>query len=359
MPSPTIDIIVTVWNHPFETRACLSSVLTHSPGARLIVVDNASSRETELMLEEFSEPLGERALFITSQRNLGLVPAINLGLSRSDSDYAVILRPQVRVHAGWLTGLLEAAQGGIASPRFRGTGAPQSPPVRRGSSVIETFGISFSALVLKGDMHRLLGGFDEQLDGGEWCLRDYVRRAWSKGYRTSLYSGTTLDYAVETVYGSRERLLERTRSSSDCYRQRWGTACHYAIYFGQAPGADSLAGMIETILEGARQGHRFTLFLHRRQYAEFRRKGWSHLHTAVELQPLPLFSPQRALHKRMAELLDLDQGIIAVRAMDRDSFPDSAPAITFDEMAAAVAGMARCGGEISDQADAGDGRNGF
>ena len=54
MISPTIDILVPVWNNPFETRACLAGILSHSPGARLIVVDNASSRETELMLEEFS-----------------------------------------------------------------------------------------------------------------------------------------------------------------------------------------------------------------------------------------------------------------------------------------------------------------
>ena len=110
MNSPTVDIIVPVWNNHFETRACLAAILTHSPEARLIIVDNGSSRETELMLEEFSEPLGERGLFIKSERNIGLVPAINMGLARSDSDFAVIVRPQVLVNAGWLATLLSEAE---------------------------------------------------------------------------------------------------------------------------------------------------------------------------------------------------------------------------------------------------------
>ncbi len=94
-PLPTVDIIVPVWNNPFETRACLAAILEYSPEARLIIINNGSSRETELMLEEFSEPLGEHALFITCERNIGLVPAINRGLASSDADFAVIVRPQV------------------------------------------------------------------------------------------------------------------------------------------------------------------------------------------------------------------------------------------------------------------------
>ncbi len=102
MISPTIDILVPVWNKPFETRACLAAILAHSPGARLIVVDNGSSRETELMLEEFSDSLGDQGLFIKSEKNMGLVAAINRGLARSDSDYTVIVRPYVSVQQGWL-----------------------------------------------------------------------------------------------------------------------------------------------------------------------------------------------------------------------------------------------------------------
>src|ERR1039457_336539 len=188
MTTLSVDIIIPVWNCPFETRACLAAILEHSPEARLIIIDNGSSRLIELMLKEFSEPLGEQALFITSERNIGLVPAINRGLATSDADFAVIVRPQVMVGHGWLEALLETAgmpQVGIVSPVFRGSGAVEVPRPGSGCSLLETFSLSFAALLIRGEMHKQLGGFDEGLDGAEWCLRDYIRRAEIGGYHTS------------------------------------------------------------------------------------------------------------------------------------------------------------------------------
>src|SRR5450631_2568804 len=150
MKTPSADIIVPVWNNLFETRACLAAILAHSPEVRLIIVDNGSDRQTQLMLEEFSESLGDQGLFISSERNVGLVRAINMGLARSDSDFAVIVRPHVLVKPGWLEPLLEAAGDGMASPLFRGGGAPLLPPLPRDCSLMETRSISFSVLALKG-----------------------------------------------------------------------------------------------------------------------------------------------------------------------------------------------------------------
>ncbi|MGE3549028.1 MAG: glycosyltransferase family 2 protein, partial [Geobacter sp.] len=60
MTTPTIDIIIPVWNQPFETRACLVSILNTADSARLIIINNGCDRDTELLLEEFCEPLGNR-----------------------------------------------------------------------------------------------------------------------------------------------------------------------------------------------------------------------------------------------------------------------------------------------------------
>jgi glycosyltransferase involved in cell wall biosynthesis len=335
MISPTVDIIVPVWNNTFETRACLAAILTHSPDARLIVVDNGSSRETQLMLEEFSEPLGERGLFISSERNVGLVRAINMGLTRSDSDYAVILRPHVQVSEGWLGGLLEAAREGIGSPVFNGSNPPLLPPLTRGCSLMETSGVSFSALALKGEMHMLLGGFDEELDGGDWCLKDYIRRAWSRGYRTSVCSRSKVTCGPEQLFGSEKRILELARSSSARYRERWGLERHYGIYFGRDTGAGSLVDTIESILAGARQGHRFSLLLHHRQAAEFRRMGWNALHTAIEQQNLSLLTPLRDLNKKVTALRAANSEIILVRGTEGCLFPAADYAIPFQEVASA------------------------
>jgi glycosyltransferase involved in cell wall biosynthesis len=336
MPSPSVDIIVPVWNNPFETRACLASILNHSPDVRLIVIDNGSSRETELMLEEFSEPLGESSLFITTPRNIGLVPSLNIGLSRSESDVAIIVRPHVIVGSGWLEALLESAVmpgAGIVSPVFHGIGAPSLARPVRGCSCMETFSISFAALLLKGAMHRAIGGFDEGLDGGEWCLRDYIRRAEVEGYRTCVSSRSELDCGQETVFGSQERRQEQSRASSAIYLSRWGVTRQYAVYFGKGMDADTLAGSMETILAAARLGHRFTLFLHGKQYRGFRRQGWNGLHTGVELRALSLLGPGRDLARQYAKLQTEHPDLVSVHGSDGVTFPGIGTSISFSEMA--------------------------
>jgi hypothetical protein len=337
MPLPTVDIIVPVWNNPFETRACLAAILTYSPEARLIIIDNGSSRETELMLEEFSESLGEQALFMTAERNIGLVPAINRALASSDRDFAVIVRPQVMVNSGWLKSLLDAAsqpQVGIVSPVFRGSGAPPVLRPAPGCTVAETFSISFAALLLNGNMHRMLGGFDESLDGGEWCLRDYIRRVETSGFHSCVTSHPELTCSPETVFGSHERRQELARLSRESYLSRWGVTHHYCLYFGRETQGCDLSDSVDTILENARTGHRFTLMLHRKQFKEFRKRGWNALHTGITICPLPMFGAARSLARQMTALQIANPDMIPVRGADNVLFPGNDVAISFNEISA-------------------------
>jgi hypothetical protein len=338
MPSPSVDIIVPVWNNPFETRACLAAIREHSPEASLIIIDNGSSRETELMLEEFSEPLGEQARFITSERNIGLVPAINLGLFSSDRDFAVIVRPQVTVGPGWLKALLDAAgtpRTGLVSPLFRGSGAPELSRPGPGYALMETFTLSFSTLLIRGEMQKQLGQLDEGLDGAEWCLRDYIRRAESSGYRTCVTAHPELICGQETVFGSPERRQGQAQLSRDIYLSRWGAARHYGLYFGPEADAAGLAGTVEALVAAARQGHRFSLLLHRRQFKEFRRRGWSGLHTSITVCRLPLFGAQRSIPRLFAALQAADPDLIPVRGSEDVLFPGVAAPLCLNEVMAA------------------------
>lgn len=324
MNNPTVDIIVPVWNNLFETRACLAAILEHSPEARLIIVDNGSSRETELMLEEFSDPLGDHGLFIKSERNVGLVPAINMGLARSDSDYAVVLRPHVTVTAGWLTTLLAVAAesgAGIVSPQFFGAGAPDLPRMAKGCTQMETCTVSFAALLLKGEMRMVMGGFDEGLDGGEWCLREYVRRVADTGHRAVITSRVQLACAAEAQFGSDERRKEALRQSQLAYTSRWGVARRYMVYFGKECLAADLGDTMETILQGARRGNRYTLLMHARQAGAFRRMGWNGLHTGIELYGLAPILSGKSLKRAVARLQLAYPDIVAVRGRDGISFP--------------------------------------
>ncbi len=329
MPAPTVDIIVPVWNNPHQARTCLSAILAHSPGARLIILDNGCDRRTQQMLEEFSEPLAENCLLISSERNLGLVPAVNLCLSRSDGDCALIVRPHVTVTPGWLEPLLQASDGGMASPLFSGPGAAVAVRKVRGCSQMETFDLSFDTLALKTELFILLGGFNEKLDGGLWCLRDYVCRAVARGYRACVTFDSTVECAAAPLLGSEARRREQVQASRDSCVSRWGEGRHFGVYFGRDRGAESLAEAVETILAGARRGHRFTILLHPSQAVQFRRLGWDALHTSICLCTLPRLMPGRALRAFSAEQPEM----VLVSDAPGSPFGQGAAMLPFDGMA--------------------------
>ncbi|MDD2308581.1 MAG: glycosyltransferase [Desulfuromonadaceae bacterium] len=339
MIPPIIDILVPVWNNPFETRACLAAILAHSPGARLIIVDNGSSRETELMLEEFSESLGDQGLFIKSERNVGLVAAINLGLARSDSYYTVIVRPHVSVQEGWLNALVSAAEttgAGIVSPLFSGAAAPGLPNLAPGCTTMESFTVSFETLLLRAEMRIIAGSFDEHLDGNEWCLKEYVRRVADYGYRSCITGPLRLHCSAGQQFGSVQRRNEMMQHSRSAYISRWGAPRHYCVYFGKGDNAESLGDTVTAILDGARQGHCFTLLLHRTQYADFRKTGWNCLHTGIDLQQVsPLFS-LRDIKRKIAGLHSVLPDLVAVRGGSCDTFPGGGACISLDELLGSI-----------------------
>lgn len=336
MPSPSVDIIVPVWNNPFETRSCLASILTYTPGARLIVVDNGSTRQTELMLDEFAESLGDQGLFMSCERNIGLVPALNRALAQSDRDWAVIVKPQVAVAQGWLTQLQAAAdttKAGIVTPLFCGNGAPQLPAPPDGAQFSETCSISFATLLLKRELRMAAGPFDESLDGGEWCLKDYIRKTETAGFRSLVVRSPVLGCTPETIFGSSERRQEMYRNSRDTYLARWGVSRTYCLYFGTELPASGLEHMLEAILSRARQGNRFTLILHRKQLKEFRKQGWHALHTGITLRQLPIFGTMRALGRLVSALQDEHPDLVLVKGSELATFPENRPAISFDRIA--------------------------
>lgn len=331
MTTPSVDIIVPVWNQPFEARACLVSIINTTDSARLIIVNNGCNRDTELLLEEFCDPLGERVLYMTMERNIGFVPAINRALLRSTADWAMVIRPNGIARDGWLQALLPLTgheQAGIISPLCSTeTGLPRHLAAAH-CSQLETCQLSFAGVLLSRAMREKIGYFDEDLDGATWCLRDYQQRAAAQHYLTYFAPKAVLQSSPPQVFGSEERRRERALASQQACQARWGTPQQYAIYFPKQTEDGHLENALKLVLTAARRGDHFTLLLHHRQYQQAVKRGYRCLHTAIELVGLARFTANHDLHKRLASLVRAVPTLNMVKGVDGIPVPGYADALS-------------------------------
>lgn len=322
--TPSLDIIIPVWNSPTETRACLVSILESSTTARLIIINNGCDRVTERMLEEFSDHLADRAIYMTMERNIGFVPAVNRALLRSDADWAMIVRPTGTVTAACLDQVLAATQreqAGMVVPHCSADFTVHSQLLKNGCASIETADISFSALALSRVMRERIGLFDEELDGGAWCLRDYRHRGHARGFRSYLVPQVCFTGGQGTVFGSEERRRRQGEAAIATFRARWGEPQQLAVYLPRSADERSLADTLQLLLAAARHGHRFVLFLHRRHHKSAMQQGGACLHSGIILHRLGSLAPLRDLGREVERLRNNAPGLQLVYALDGVSVP--------------------------------------
>lgn len=339
MPTPSLDIVLPVWNSPAETRVCLVSLLPSiAAGARLILINNGCDRETERLLEDFSDPLGNQIIYMTMGRNIGFIPALNHGLGRSDADWALMLRSSTALQGNcreWLESGAANEQAGILTPFFQTLHHPEPKLNNRQLGSLETSDISFDLVALSRRMREKIGLFDENLDSGAWCLKDYRQRARSFGFLTCLVTGLPLITGPTTIFGSEERRRRQEELSADLYAGRWGIQHHAALYLPQDTTPDHLSGICAAVLEAARLGHSFDLFLHRPQYRDATEQGLLCRHAAIRYHKLPLLAPLRSLARQMADLKALHPGLLVVKGVDGIPFPgydEALPPTTIADM---------------------------
>jgi len=339
MTTTSVDIIIPVWNNPTETRACIVSILDSTADARLIIVNNSCDRTTELMMEDFCDHLGERALYLTTERTIGFVAAVNRALHRSDADWALIVRPTGTLSPHCFRGIMAATgqeRAGIISPYCPSDHQILSKLQKDNCSCLETCETGFSVLALSRPMRDTIGVFDEELDGGRWCLRDYLHRANAHNFKAILLPGAITAGGAPVLFGSHERRKKMDEAALATFRQRWGAQQHVAVYLPGEMEEQQLVATQELLLAAARLGHRFELFLHRRHYRFALQSGTACLHSGINLHCLSPLTPVRSLTRSIKALTSDNPHLLIVCALDGKPFPgyDAAlPATTLAQLA--------------------------
>jgi len=324
MTTPTLDIIIPVWNSPTETRGCLASILESTESARLIIINNGCDRATELMLEEFCDHLGERALYMTMERNIGFVPAANRALKRSEADWALIVQPTTSLNPQCIQQVLHTTskeKAGIITPRCPADIKLPARLLKSSCPALETCDISFSAIAISKILRETIGYFDEGLDGGPWCLHDYRYRSDANDFRTYLVLTAAVEGKSARLLGSTERRRKLDEAAVTTCRERWGTRQHLAVYLPRETDDEKLNEALELLLAAARHGHIFEFFLHRKQYNSALKHGAACLHSGITLHKLSVMLPLRSLARGMSILMSSDPRLLAVCGLDGIPFP--------------------------------------
>jgi len=102
--TPTVSIVIPVYNHLDATLVCLRSLAqtTNATAHEIIVVDDCSSDETAAVL-----PVIAGLRYQRNARNLGFIGACNAGAANARGDYVVFLNNDTAVQDGWLDALID------------------------------------------------------------------------------------------------------------------------------------------------------------------------------------------------------------------------------------------------------------
>lgn len=342
MPEMDIDIVIPVWNRPVDTRICLVNLGKYTPNARLILVNNGGDRETESLLEEFAEGLDERALLISTPVNLGFVKAVNRGLARAEAEFSAVVRCTTTVSEGWLDPLLTLArsrsEAGVIIPRL--VPAPMKKTVNRvpfTDAAVEVSHGDFAAMLVRTDLHKRIGGFDDEMDGGEWCLKDYSRHALREGGLTFVAAGSPVVSCDDPPLGSISRREEVLKRSIAAYTSRWGKERTFCIHFPKEAAADFIRKKFEVLLRGARQGHSFNVLVPPEIYRELDRSGYRAVHQNITLDKLPRLFTAGRTKRAAASLRAAVPDLVPVAGVAGVSFPGEEGSIPFAELELQIA----------------------
>lgn len=230
-----IDVVVPNYNG-FDliekNLPILIDVFSDYKGSRIIIVDDNSSEEEFVRLREFIEKV-KRELFhniklLRNEKNLGFSSTVNKGVRESNADLVVLLNTDVVPEKRFLDSIIndfasdknlfgagcmdKSIEDGKTVLRGRGVAFWEKGLLvhRRGEvDKTDTFWISGGSSVVRRDLFKELGGFDEIYNPFYWEDIDMSYRARKSGYEVKFNPKSIVEHshskgAIKKHYGNFE-----------------------------------------------------------------------------------------------------------------------------------------------------------
>lgn len=180
---PKVSLIVPLYARADLTEACLRSIREHTAHAsyEVILVDDDADADTKRLLAGV-----QGAKIICNEQNIGYLRSVNRAAAAARGRWLVLCNNDIEVTRGWLLAMLACAESaediGVVTPKFLypdgslceagaivwrdGSGANygrgEEPSAFQYEYRRETDYGSAAALMVKTELWRVLGGFDER-----------------------------------------------------------------------------------------------------------------------------------------------------------------------------------------------------
>jgi hypothetical protein len=187
-------------------------------------------------------------------------------------------------------------------------------------------------MVITRQLFQAIGGFDEGLDGALCCLRDYVRRAGTRGFLTFQVPGPAVSSRQERILGSEKRREERVQLSLALFKERWGESASFVVDVPRGVELDLLRKKLDLLLKGARHGDSFRVLMPAALYKKAREQRLDLLHENIGLVPLPRLSGARGRRRVFQAIAATTPALVSVAAIDGIPFPWSENFLLFTEL---------------------------
>ena len=219
------SIIILTYNNLGYTKTCIESVREYTKGDyEIVVVDNGSKDGMPEWLEGERTKGRIQKLFL-SPVNLGVPAGWNKGLEMagSDRDYYVVLNNDVFVTPGWLEKLITVANYhpliGMVGPVTNYCSGPQREGFVKAGCTYCWRLVGF-CLLIKGDVLRKVGLFDERFGRGNFEDDDYCLRVIEAGYENVICGDCFVHHIGSASWepGSLDAQLEKNKKIFD---EKW------------------------------------------------------------------------------------------------------------------------------------------
>ena len=221
--APRVSIIVTAYGHFAETDACLRAIQASGDAAtfEVLLVEDQSGEEE---MQRFRTVPGLR--YIANPRNVGFLRSVNAAADRAQGEFIHLLNNDTRVQPGWLDALLDTfvifhdcglAGSCLLYPDGRlqeagaivwsdgdafnfGRGDDPGRPAYRTAREVDY--VSGASVVMRTELWRRLGGFDERFQPAYYEDTDLAMRIREAGLRVYLQPSSRVVHQEGLSHGT-------------------------------------------------------------------------------------------------------------------------------------------------------------